>query len=183
MKKRIRLTESDLHEIVKESVKRVIREYNEYDGFEPEYDFDDDVSDIINRINRGDYDDKLDQIMKDPFGYYNDEGVDIIQAADDRKCVLDKNYAIKYGEDPDKPLFIPRYHPNPFKPNALGDEYWQDKEAQEAAAKYPSMLTKKGILRKRKGKSIADIVNKGVYGTDQADKRPLHRKGSLNREI
>lgn len=51
---------------------------------------------------------------------------------------------------------------------------------------YPNILkknTQNMQIRHRKGKTLSDLSDKDLYGTDQTDKRPLHRKGSLNRDI
>ena len=48
--------------------------------------------------------------------------------------------------------------------------------------KFPHTLTKKGRIRRNLGK-LPSNHQKDLYGTDQADKRPLHRKGSLNRAL
>ena len=107
MKRRIRLTESDLHRIIKESVNKVLNEdyefgYNEYG--EPGYyignypTYDDRIQDAAESILDGDLDDMIwdkdwykDMIRKDePM---------ITQAIKDRRCYLDKNYAMNHGDE------------------------------------------------------------------------------------
>lgn len=83
MKKIIRLTESDLHNIIKKSVNRVLRE-SEYLDAEP---YDIDVFDNT-------YDDDFDNIMSDyskmPDGY--DDDIDPSHLDSDRIAMLNKNY-------------------------------------------------------------------------------------------
>lgn len=83
MKKIIRLTESDLHNIIKKSVNRVLRE-SEYLDAEP-YDID---------IFDNTYDDEFDNIMSDyskmPDGY--DDDIDPSHLDTDRIAMLNKNY-------------------------------------------------------------------------------------------
>jgi len=83
MKKIIRLTESDLHNIIKKSVNRVLRE-SEYLDAEP-YDID---------IFDNTYDDDFDNIMSDyskmPDGY--DDDIDPSHLDTDKIAMLNKNY-------------------------------------------------------------------------------------------
>jgi hypothetical protein len=83
MKKIIRLTESDLHNIIKESVNKALRE-SEYLDAEP---YDIDVFDNT-------YDDDFDNIMSDyskmPDGY--DDDIDPSHLDSDRIAKLNKNY-------------------------------------------------------------------------------------------
>lgn len=83
MKKIIRLTESDLHNIIKESVNKALRE-SEYLDAEP---YDIDVFDNT-------YDDDFDNIMSDyskmPDGY--DDDIDPSHLDSDRIAMLNKNY-------------------------------------------------------------------------------------------
>ena len=83
MRKIIRLTESDLHNIIKKSVNRVLRE-SEYLDAEP---YDIDVFDHT-------YDDDFDNIMSDyskmPDGY--DDDIDPSHLDTDRIAMLNKNY-------------------------------------------------------------------------------------------
>jgi len=83
MRKIIRLTESDLHNIIKKSVNRVLRE-SEYLDAEP---YDIDVFDHT-------YDDDFDNIMSDyskmPDGY--DDDIDPLHLDTDRIAMLNKNY-------------------------------------------------------------------------------------------
>jgi hypothetical protein len=83
MRRIIRLTESDLHNIIKKSVNRVLRE-SEYLDAEP-YDID---------IFDNTYDDDFDNIMSDyskmPDGY--DDDIDPLHLDTDRIAMLNKNY-------------------------------------------------------------------------------------------
>lgn len=100
MKKRIRLTEGDLHRIVKESVKKILKE----DSLE---DVRDKAEKICQRIRNGKYDNVLHKIMRQGAfeffkiddDYYWEEGKMIDKAAKERKCIIDKNYAFRYGDD------------------------------------------------------------------------------------
>ena len=214
MKKRIRLSESDLHRVIKESVKRVINEHalDSDDYFYDEfYEMDQDNSraaNIARAIERGDYDDKLDKIVKyGPGDYFDIEAENqnydwVNDAAHERKCLIDKDYAMKYGHNPDNPNWLSQAHRshsasqerygvhtniNRFnrkqRGSVLSDRYWQDKENREAGAKFPHTLKKNGSIRKGNDKlpNLKSNLEKDTIGTDQADKRPLHRKGSLNR--
>ena len=114
MKKTIRLSESDLHKIIKNTVKRVIKENyadtTDYDYFtetQPEYDAeeeiynmshknDDELMDIINGNSNlsdpsffaGEYDDGFDEVDR------------IQRAAKDEYMKRHKDYAFKFGKMP-----------------------------------------------------------------------------------
>lgn len=74
------------------------------------------------------------------------------------------------------------------KRNQMADMF-RKRELDQLTDDYPNVLKKnKGQastiqIRHRKGKTTSDLSDKDLYGTDQTDKRPLHRKGSLNRDI
>lgn len=131
----------------------------------------------------------------------------VSDAAFERKCIIDKDFAFKRGwrkyqdypntwddKHPSRSSRLERYSDetnknrfNNVDKDKLGDKYWSDKEARDLHSKYPSMYNKKGELRGgpfgKRAEDIIDMAQKAVYGTDQADKRPLHRKGSLNRAM
>ena len=94
-KNRIRLTESQLHRIIKESVDDILKELNR-----PKTD-DEKVS-IINQINNGDYDFELKNIDSDEWisDIGRKYGADAKRAAIDRRFVVSKYDAMKYGKDP-----------------------------------------------------------------------------------
>lgn len=100
-KKPIRLTEGDLHKIVKESVKKVLKEEfygddnhgengEEYyeDTIEGEYLYDDLMS--------GKYDDELDDIIRGKRPIF--KKWDLIPYAKERKMLIDKQYAMKNAD-------------------------------------------------------------------------------------
>ena len=217
-KNRIRLTESHLHNIIKESVKRVLKEtrfdYIDLDPYDYEKMMDNDYYardeqasfDIMNGV----YDDLVPQWASGERSVYDDLDLNIDYSGSitddvlDRLFIIDKSAALKYGKNPsdyprDKKHFETKY-PKDGNPNiknrrtrnasdVLSDEYWKDKEMRDTAKKYPHSFKKNGVMRNYdydKGRIInfnkfRDNLEKDVYGTDQADKRPLHRKGSLNR--
>ena len=218
-KNRIRLTESHLHNIIKESVKRVLKEtrfdYIDLDPYEYDKMIDNDYRSRAERaydeIMNGVYDDKVPQWASGERDVYYDLDLDIdlggegIQdAVNDRNFVIDKSSALKYGQNPSDYPSSKKWHetnyPKDGNPNiknrrntsdVLSDEYWEDKEMRDTAKKYPHSFKKNGVMRNYdydKGRIInfnkfRDNLEKDVYGTDQADKRPLHRKGSLNRAL
>ena len=154
-------------------------------------------------IMNGVYDDKVPQWASGERDVYNDLDLDIdlggegIQdAVNDRYFVIDKSSALKYGQNPsDYPSskkWHETYYPKDGNPNiknrrntsdVLSDEYWKDKEMRDTAKKYPHSFKKNGVMRNYDFNKFRDNLEKDVYGTDQADKRPLHRKGSLNRAL
>ena len=110
--------------------------------------------------------------------------------------VIDKDFALKYGHNPGNPNFGSDAHPShasymeryqgnenrfdwPSYQPALSDDYWKDAVSRDLGQKLPNTFTKNGEFRKVK--DVPSRFAKDLYGTDQADKRPLHRKGSLNR--
>lgn len=214
-KNRIRLTESKLHGIIKESVKRVLKEmysdldpYEDLDPYDYEKMMDNDYRergeqayfDIMNGV----YDDLVPQWASGERSVYDDldldidlGGEDLQDAVNDRDFVIDKSSALKYGRNPsdypsEKKRFETKY-PKDENPNiknrrntsdVLSDEYWEDKEMRDFGEKHPLATTKKGRFRNLgNADKLASNLQKDLYGTDQADKRPLHRKGSLNRAL
>ena len=210
-KNRIRLTESHLHNIIKESVKRVLKEtrfdYIDLDPYDYEKMMDNDYYardeqasfDIMNGV----YDDLVPQWASGERSVYDDLDLNIDYSGSitddvlDRLFIIDKSAALKYGKNPsdyprDKKHFETKY-PKDGNPNiknrrnasdVLSDEYWEDKEMRDFGKKHPLAITKKGRFRKFGNvDKLASNLQKDLYGTDQADKRPLHRKGSLNRAL
>ena len=94
-KRKVRLTESQLHRIIKESVDDMLKELNR-----PKTD-DEKVS-IINQINNGNYDFELKNIDSDEWisDIGRKYGADAKRAAIDRRFVVSKYDAMKYGKDP-----------------------------------------------------------------------------------
>lgn len=83
MKKTIRLTESDLHNIIKKSVNRVLRE-SEYLDAEP-YDID-----VFDNTYNDDFDNIMSDYSKMPDGY--DDDIDPSHLDTDKIAMLNKNY-------------------------------------------------------------------------------------------
>lgn len=185
MKKTIRLTESDLHRIVKESVKRILKED---DYFTPSYAYMN-AEEIIDRLPSLP-DETLKKIM---YGYYDpsyfesdfsdgfDEHIEVIEAAKEEYARRHKDYANQLFTQMNKPKYpyTPLHDEDYYKKRRESDIAWDEHDRELAARKYPNMLKKNGLVRKNWQRGL----EKDLYGTDQADKRPLHRKGSLNREI
>ena len=211
-KNRIKHTESHLHNIIKQSVKRVLKEmrfdYIDLDPYEHDKMIDKDYRSRAERaydeIMNGVYDDKVPQWASGERDVYYDLDLDIdlggegIQdAVNDRNFVIDKWSALKYGQNPSDYPSTKKWsetnYPEDGNPNiknrrnasdVLSDEYWEDKEMRDFGKKHPLVLTKKGRFRKFGNvDKLASNIQKDLYGTDQADKRPLHRKGSLNRAL
>ena len=223
---KIRLTESQLHRVIKESVKKIVKEiayrevpirnsegevidtggwYDPDDYYDPNEEWTEWAENqgraerISTRIKNGDYDDKLDSLDSEYFGLnYNNGGDWVDDTIHSRRCLIDKNYAMKYGEEPgtynkytvasekdspkDKNININHYKWNDNR--ALSDEYWKEHDAQRFHKAFPSIIKKNGELRKWKDENdLQNRIWKDIIGTDQFDKRPLHRKGSLNREL
>lgn len=227
MKKTI--TESQLRQIVKESVKRVLNEYmtrddilyNEYgeivdpggwydtdDYYDP---YEDDrlnnteAQRLAKRILNGDFDDKLyddDWLSKVEDEYWNsdyDDDGGIYDAVKDRLKIIDKNYAMKFGRNTDNynPDQVEREKAYPRDANlntydykdgrkiAMGEKGYERPEIARDILKmrYPevhNMIFKKNG-EPRKASAITRISQK-KYG-NAADMRPLHRKGSANRDL
>ena len=183
--------------------------YDDYDDYDDYENYDDmqfayaqqKSSELIDDINNGLYDDKLDKLI-DTDWVFSELGIDpniawdyvmnIVDSAHDRKCVIDKNYALKYGKDSSCPSKHSEAHPsmssylsgkgnlnryNFPRYNLKNDDEWGGGDT--LYKKYPSIFKKDGTFRKNSIKAL----NKELFGTDQYDKRPLHRKGSWNREL
>lgn len=204
-----RITKSQLHNIIKESVKRVLKEtrfdYIDLDPYEYAEMIDNDYRSRAQRaygdIRNGVYDDKVPQWASGERSVYDDLDLDIDLGGEglqdevnDRCFVIDKSSAFKYGQNPSDYPSTKKWsetnYPEDGNPNirnrrnasdVLSDEYWKDKEMRDFGEKLPHTLTKKGRIRNFD--KLANNLQKDLYGTDQADKRPLHRKGSLNRAL
>ena len=159
---------------------------------------------FIEKLNSGIYDNIVPQWASGERSVYDDLdldidlcGVDLQDAVNDRCFVIDKSSAFKYGQNPSDYPSTKKWsetnYPKDGNPNiknrrtrnasdVLSDEYWEDKEMRDWGKKFPHTLTKKGRIRRNLGK-LPSNHQKDLYGTDQADKRPLHRKGSLNRAL
>jgi len=159
----IRLTESQLHQIVNESVKKVLREnkYNHIDNF---------CSQIIN----GDYDAEICEFGDSGMGWFSDleasYGYDkyawtkIYNAISNRFSILEKEYEIRHPKDSSVD-FTQDYRKK-------AKQYVQDVDVDD-----PFTLLKQKFDKQWKRQKEA-----AKYGK-QADSRLLHRKGSANREL
>lgn len=189
----IRITESELKQIVAESVQTILREYVDSD-----YAYNAIFSHMIDDINNGLYDDKLDNLMNvdwvcDNLDVKTDRDWDdvmwVIDAAKERKCIVDKDFAFKNGEDSSN---VQNKYPSAqwaegggnmnrfnIKRDSLSDYYWNEHEYADRLKKFPNTFTKKGKMRK----DAKANIYKDLYGTNQYNKRPLHRKDSANRNL
>ena len=209
MKNRIKLTESQLNKVIRESVKKVLKEtrfdYIDLDPYEYDEMIENDYRSRAERayhdIRNGDYDDIVPQWASGKRDAYDDLDLDIDLGAEDlqdaindRHYAIDKSAALKYGKNPSDYPSAKKWSETNYPKNGnlniknrknasdvLSDEYWKDKEMRDFGEKFPHTATKKGKIRNFD--KLASNLQKDLYGTDQADKRPLHRKGSLNRAL
>lgn len=71
-------------------------------------------------------------------------------------------------------------NPSHTKDILRDNDIWNEKENADRQKKYPNIY---GMFGNGKiDKTLADRVKRDVYGTDQYDKRPLHKRG-LNRFV
>lgn len=200
MKKLIRLTESELRNIIKESVKNIIKEsygYDDYDNDEFE-----NVRDKFEQVKSGAYDKKIQELYKE--GYKNVEDIidnlfyeydpdyddKMYRLIKDKLKLWFKDYAMKSYDSWDH-----GYNKYPYDADAVFnmkdieksndmDKFVKDDENLRNNEKFPEFVRKDGKLRKEK-QILKNITNrKNMTGAQlAADKGPLHRKGSLNREL
>ena len=187
MKKLVRLTESDLHRIVKESVNRILREYDGDDYFAPNYG-EKRPEDIIDRLPSLS-DNAVKKIIDgyfDPSYFESDysDGFDdyyeVIDAAKEEYARRHKDFANKLFTQMNKPTYpqSPLHDEGYYKKHRESDMAWNEHDKEIAAKRLPNTVKKNGEeLRKNWEKGL----ERDTVGTSQADKRPLHRKGSLNR--
>lgn len=152
-KNRIRLTESQLQRVIKESVKRILRESQ----IDEMYDIDDDGFidyDEYGRAKNRSYTDKY-KVSKNPSDVYQS-----LSQTPYRDPRAETNYGYR------------EYERNPFS---------------DDTGKYmrPSDYFVRGWDGDEKwGEDLEKMSKKHQNGNfDSADKRPLHRRGSLNREL
>lgn len=233
---KIRLTESQLQRLIKESVKKVLKEFND-PGEEERYGFPEDYDDYnpfdrehyhgkdsytLSAYNRylkhsealknGEYDDRLHDddfvgdIITDCATEFADYDSRLEREIQDRLYVINKDYAFHNAMDPDDDYNKganrykntshydwqgierqQREQPNPRQKRREMIDAWEDREFRERANQHPDVLRKDGNGYRKKYRvspeSMLSAKDKLLYGTDQADKRPLHRKASLNREL
>lgn len=201
MKRRIRLTESDLHRIIKESVNRVLNEdyefgYNEYG--EPGYysrnypTYNDRIQDIALSIHEGDSDDMIwdedwyEDMMR------KDEPM-ITQAIEDRRCYLDKNYAMNHGDERNDNIYNNKDRMSIYQKfdRVPYEKIFKSKDAEkkikdEKLNKMLDRIEKKyGSLSKAPKqitKQIYDIFYQ-LYDNTFYNREYKHSKNSLNRKL
>ena len=181
--------------------------YGDYYDYDTDQIYTEKVKELCKRIEYGYYDNKLDKILDIGAGEYFDIPVDtgvdswVDHAAFNRKGLIDKGFAIEhadgYWNDKDWKLApgASDYfteHGNEYNRNIKNypfhndnilrnDNLWKEKQHAEWHKQYPNIWDKNGNVKYNK--NTVSNFKKAFIGTDQYDKRPLHRKGSLNREI
>lgn len=147
--------------------------------------------DFIKDVESGVYDDKIfdDKWVSnatDKF-YDMDDNFYIWPYIEKRRTLISRDYAFKHGQPnrPNEYAIEPRSYENINVRNRrpqLTNDYYLDHEKRELGKQYPHTFRKDGSLRSYKSfKDVESTLLKDFIGTDQADKRPLHRKGSGNR--
>lgn len=201
MRQTIRLTEGDLHRIIRNCVNEAMNNIDNEEDLLYSGNFYEAVKSFTQDIGNGEYDNNLkDIISKANDNYYIeqyfDDDVDsydylqdwIKDVAQNRLAVIDKDYAFKKGNMPNKYFNNGDYtkernfNVKSRSGGGASDFDWEQFEKAKANKRkgsiFPSVNKLKGGWKNPKA---VDAVNRDVFGTDQADKRPLHRKGSLNR--
>ena len=211
MKRKVRLTESDLHNIIKESVKKVLREerfktikphseeyYNSHlydpdyeDGFadwekdadkyDTFYNYDKELPARVKKSNpnQGPYEIKhtptrmsYEEYMRrqeDPH-YYGDPWKDIRRVNNNFDYMKRLNYCNTYNQNTHNDSS------EWFRSKFLDDGYTDDKIQRDIRDQLYDLKkdrNKESVKQRRELKKDVEV----------ADKRPLHRKGSLNRDI
>jgi hypothetical protein len=167
-KKLIRLTESDLHRIVKESVNRILNEIDGDDGF--------------NRENRRKED------MDNDFGtaeFFNNGHFPPLGSEGNGETYRMDAFPTDWRDNPNNDSSKIKAPYNSYVWNKKFSEHYPTPESfwnprDTRAYKYTRDLDKihKGEDRFKKAED-----NKYQRVLDAADTRPLHRKGSLNRAM
>ena len=183
----IRLTESDLHRIIKESVNQVLNEEtkNSKDPYDIVFLSDYTPKDIID----GQFDDMIwDDKWCDEMDYYG--GVEYVSAIVQRKMILDKDYAMKYGIDPSVSTRSPFWFESnrDMNPNMYDSISKKKKFSDYSAAQLGR--TSKARMHYAMNPSDDNVwkglerhyLNKQFNGRNP-DTQKLHTKGSLNREL
>lgn len=140
--------------------------------------------------------------------YYNYEwSIDdqVTSAAEKRLCIIDKKYALEkikrypyaqtpgfyldngcYSEADDEIRRSPsRNFTMDNNTERLSNDFWSKIEFQNTRNKYPKTFRAidKHLKTGKLDPNFTNTFNKEFFGTDQDDKRQLHRKRSLNREL
>ncbi len=181
MKQTIKLRESELKRMIAESVKRVI---NEMDANSDDLDEQKRIAkEICQSIETGEYDDKLDDILQNKswrvfnlgaqFNFY--ERID--DAAYERKCLIDKEFALSHGKDADYPDHNSVFHPNYTE---IGMKHMANPNKYDSHnTDYLMWRHNQNMKERMKNQRIKD-----KRWQKSADLRPLgNRKGSLNRAM
>lgn len=180
MKRTVRLKESELKHMIGESVQKVI---NEMDANSDDLDEQERIAkEISQSIETGEYDDKLDDILQNKswkvfnfgaqFPFY--EIID--DAAYERKCLIDKEYALSHGKDADYTERNSVFHPNYTE---IGMKYKVNPNKYDSHnTDYLMWRHNQNMKERMKNQRIKD-----KRWQKSADSRPLHRKGSLNRAM
>lgn len=202
MKKIIRLTESELKQTIKRMLIENINE-NHFD-YEDWFDEPDPVKDAHNKyydVENGHYDNAIEdlyekgydetEIIEKLFGEYDpDFDSELADLIVDKLATWNKDIAMKTNKGwPKDYNGYPHNADSVFKMNKFDQE--RDKKdamdkftSSQDAKKFPELLKKTGEPRTSK-QIVKNITNRNnKYGAElAADKAPLHRKGSLNRDV
>lgn len=200
MKKIIRLNEAEFKGYIRNLIKESLDEM--YDDFEE--DFVQSANERWQDVNNGRYDDAIAQlhfnngydsqeIIDALFGKYDpdyDEPLDSL--INDKILTMDKKAAFKWKNVPGWGQSY-QYYPRDAETVFLQRDYdiKRDKENamnkfvnQTDVEKYPEFMKKNGDMRSMKTIKKNLMNRKSISGASvAADKKSLHRKGSLNREI
>lgn len=183
MKKKVRLTESDLHRIVKESVKRILREtqYMDDGNLEPQYD--------KNPDSMWTYGTNLNPQGVSGLDPHSVRGTGLGNKKQDNLASWDYFDAVSQGADMKMRDQANHAYDERTKPLRNTNDYKSkyDKQAYLYSRDYPtSQYNHLGIngwaddLKQDFDKQWQNTKDIEKY-SKQADSRPLHRKGSLNR--
>ena len=180
MKRTIRLRESEFRQMIAESILKTLNiPSDKYNDFEMDRDEAEKLGkEICDSIEAGEYDNELENILQNrpwhvfkfgaQFPYY--ERID--DAAYERKCLIDKEYALSHGKDTDYPdrnsIFHPDYTEIAMKHRANPNKY------DDHDTNYHMWRHKQNMINQRR---------RDNRWQKSSDSRPLHRKGSLNRAM
>lgn len=195
-RKTIRLTESELKNLIKHIIKE------DY-GFDDESYFSENnnINEKYQEIESGQYDRQIERLYQKGFdsadiiyaifGEYDpDTDEPLNELIDDKLSISHKDYAMKmanrYKDGYNK---YPHNADDAFTDQKYNNKYQKEKDLntfmkEKEASEYPDLLKKNGDVRSTK-QIIKHLSNrKNLSGAKMAsEKEPLHRKGSLNREL
>lgn len=210
-RKKVVIKESDLKELVNENVERWINGYQNSGIYlrRPYLDISDDIDRFIRAIKDGEYDDKIkdQEWVNNAVEEFEDDAqhnLDIYDAVGDRLLLIDKDFALKNGGwynpctvlgQKKRPLHRNRntYLNGGYTDRVLGRKGYRDSEIEngwnraaidrmkhERPGDYNALFKKNGGARKTSA-ALRNLKNNILYTS--ADERPLHRKGSANRDL